>query len=359
MAHGERPYAPAGLRLLGRLARAGRTIDPILYQEGALEEVPGYVTDILTDRALTFVNKEHESPFLLFLSHKGVHPDARQLDDGSVDLTYPMTYIPAPRHLGRYDDEVFPRRGNVPATADDIDSEATLSALTARDSPVIRDAFGEDFLDPLTRESTIRRRAEMLLAIDEGLGSLIDALEEQGTLDETLILFTSDNGYFFGEHGFSIERRMPYDESIRSPILVRYPAAIDAGLQVDALALSIDVAPTLLDFAGAPIGDHVQGRSLRPLLMAEEVPWRESVMVEFYTYENPMPWLTDMDYRAVRTDEFKYIHWNRHPDELYDLRADPLETTNLIGDSNMEDVVRELRAELGELALEAMGLGGS
>jgi N-acetylglucosamine-6-sulfatase len=355
---GNDPTPRPGFDTWVALPGQGRTIDPILFEEGALQEVPGYVTDILTDRALTFVNQERDSSFLLFLSHKGVHPDARQLDDGSVDLSYPMTYIPAPRHLGRYEDEVFPRRGNVPTTADEIGSAAARRALAIRDSPLITDAFGEDFLDPLTRESTIRRRAEMLLAIDEGLGSVMAALEEQGVLDETLILFTSDNGYFFGEHGFSIERRMPYDESIRSPILVRYPPAIEAGLQVDDLALSIDVAPTLLDFAGAPIGDHIQGRSLMPLLTGTDVPWRESVMVEFYTYENPMPWLTDMDYRAVRTEQFKYIHWNRHPDELYDLHADPLETTNLIDEPGMEEVVEELRAELGELTLEALELSG-
>ena len=237
-------------------------------------------------------------------------------------------------------------------------SRSARAALTYRASPEVADVFGEDFLDPMTRESTIRRRAEMLLAIDEGLGRLMSALEEQGELDETLILFTSDNGYFFGEHGFSIERRMPYDESIRSPILVRYPPRIEAGLQVDGLTLSIDVAPTLLDFAGAEIGDHIQGRSLLPLLTGADAAWRESVMVEFYTYENPMPWLTDMDYRAVRTDRYKYIHWVKHEDELYDLEADPFETTNLIGSPDMTGVVDELRAELGGLALVALGLGG-
>lgn len=354
---GNDPTPRPGFDYWAALPGQGRTVDPILYENGELGEVQGYVTDILTDRALDFIGVERDEPFFLFLSHKGVHPDARQLDDGSVDLNYPMTYIPAPRHLGRYDEEVFPRRDNVPATLSEIQSGASRGALELRASPAIADVFGEDFLDPMTRESTIRRRAEMLLAIDEGLGDIMAALEAQGILDETLILFTSDNGYFFGEHGFSIERRMPYDESIRSPILVRYPPRIDAGLQVDGLALSIDVAPTVLDFAGAPIGDHIQGRSLLPLLTGQDTPWRESVLVEFYTYENPMPWLTDMDYRAVRTHDYKFIHWVKHDDELYDLASDPFETKNLIDSAEMSGVIDDLRAELGRLSLDALGLG--
>jgi N-acetylglucosamine-6-sulfatase len=149
---------------------------------------------------------------------------------------------------------------------------------------------------------------------------------------------------------------MPYDESIRSPLLVRYPPRIAAGSRIDGLALSVDLAPTLLDFAGAEIGDHIQGRSLVPLMTGQAQNWRESVLIEFYTYENPMPWLVDMDYRAVRTHRYKYVHWVRHEAELYDLVADPLEMDNLIDDPRMSSVAGELRAELGRLTLEAMGL---
>jgi N-acetylglucosamine-6-sulfatase len=354
---GNDPTPRPGFDAWTALPGQGRTIDPVLFEDGKTHVVEGYVTDILTDRTLAFVDRDRDRPFLAILSHKAVHPDARQLDDGSVDLDVPMTYIPAPRHLGRYEDEVFPRRSNVPASLAEVESEASRSALELRASPEVSDVFGEDFLDPMTSEETVRRRAEMLLAVDEGLGRIMDALEARGILDETLILFTSDNGYFFGEHGFSIERRMPYDESIRSPILVRYPPSVAPGTVIDALALSIDVAPTLLELGGAEIGGHVQGRSLVPLLAGRETPWRESVLIEFYTYEQPMPWLTTMDYRAVRTDRYKYIHWVRHEAELYDLLDDPFETRNLVGEPGMEPVVQELRAELGRLSLEALGLG--
>jgi arylsulfatase A-like enzyme len=336
----------------------GRTVDPPLFENGKLGPVKGYVTDLLTDRALDFIRKDRRKPFLVLLSHKAIHPDTRQLDDGSLDPDHPNVYIPAPRHFGRYEDKMFPRRGNVPRDRTGPSSVAVRAALEYRASDTVMKEFGAQFVDPMTSEETIRRRAEMLLAIDESVGRILALLTERGVLDQTVIVFTSDNGYFFGEHGFSIERRMPYDEAIRSPLLVRYPPMVKAGTRVDQLALSIDIAPTMLDLGGVPIGDRIQGRSLVPLLTGGPVPdWRSSVLVEFYTYENPLPWLMGMDYRAVRTRQYKYIHWLHHEDELYDIVADSLETRNLISEAGMTQVAAELRTELGRLSLEAIGLG--
>jgi N-acetylglucosamine-6-sulfatase len=198
----------------------------------------------------------------------------------------------------------------------------------------------------------------MLLAVDDGLGRIVAALEQRGILDQTFILFTSDNGFFYGEHGLSVERRLPYEESIRAPLIVRYPPAAEAGSRIDELVVSADIAPTVLELAGAPIGDHIQGRSFVPLLRGDAGDWRRSVLIEFYTYENPFPWLVDMDYRAIRTSRYKYIHWMQHPDEneLYDLVEDPYETRNLIGDPGLADVLVDLRAELAAAVLDAMQL---
>jgi arylsulfatase A-like enzyme len=336
----------------------GRTVDPNLFEDGQLHEVPGYVTDILTDRAVDFVRQRRDRPFLLYLAHKAVHPDAHQLDDGSIDLSHPSRYIPAPRHLGRYENAVFTRRPNVVGSPDDLaDKPALRRALAYRASEDITRTFG-GILDPGTSEETIRRRAEMLLAVDEGLGRLFDALTELGILDQTMIVLTSDNGFFYGEHGLSLERRLPYEESIRNPLLVRYPPLVPAGLRIPELVLSVDLAPTVLDVAGAPIGGQIQGRSLVPLFHGDASDWRRSLLVEFYTYENPMPWLVDMDYRAVRTERYKYVHWMQHPDldELYDLEADPYEMQNVVDDPAMSSTRRDLRAELGRLVLDAMGL---
>ena len=163
-------------------------------------------------------------------------------------------------------------------------------------SDEMMEMFGEDELDPGSSDETIRRRAEMLLAVDDGVGRIVEALEQQGILDETFILFTSDNGFFYGEHGLSLERRLPYEESIRTPLIIRFPGLASPGSEIDALVASVDIAPTILEVAGAPIGDHIQGKSWVSLLEDPSADWRESVLIEFYTYENPFPWLVDMDY---------------------------------------------------------------
>jgi N-acetylglucosamine-6-sulfatase len=337
----------------------GRTMDPQLFEEGRIHEVPGYITDVLTDRAVDFIRADRDQPFFIYIGHKAIHPDAVQLDDGSVDLSVPRGYVPAPRHRGRYEEMTFPRRANNISALTELDGKPALqNALRTKYSSEIVDEFGEEELDPGSSDETIRRRAEMLLAVDEGLGRIVNTLEEEGVLDDTFILFTSDNGFFYGEHGLSLERRMPYEESIRTPLVIRFPPLIGTDLRVDALVASVDIAPTVLEVAGAPIGEHIQGRSFLPELMGSSTGGRTSVFVEFFTYENPFPWLVDMDYRAIRTERYKYIHWIQFPEsgELYDLQEDPLERRNLLGEPGMEEVERELRKELRRSALHAMGL---
>lgn len=356
---GNDPTPRPGFDYWAAIPGQGRTIDPELYEDGRIHTVEGYITDVLTDRAVAFIERERAGPFFLYIGHKAIHPDARQLDDGSVDLSVPRGYVPAPRHLGRYDEKVFPRRANVISSLDELTGKPALRrALMTKSSDEMVQMFGESELDPGTSEETIRRRAEMLLAVDEGLGRIVAALDRRGILDETFILFTSDNGFFYGEHGLSIERRLPYEESIRAPLIVRYPAVAAAGSQIEDLVVSVDIAPTVLEIAGAPIGDHIQGRSLVPLLLGNATDWRQSILIEFYTYENPFPWLLDMDYRAVRTSRYKYVHWMQHPDEseLYDLVEDHYETQNLIDDPRLTGVLGDLRAELAAAVLDAMQL---
>ncbi len=332
----------------------GRTGDPELYEDGRLHVVDGYVTDILTDRAVSFIEREREGPFFVHLAHKAVHPDVEQLDDGSTGAS--LGYLPAPRHRGVYEDRLFPRRANVVERLDQLGGKPVVQHALLERIGGATDPAG--IAAPQTTEETIRRRAEMLLAVDEGIGRILDVLERQGALDRTLLVFTSDNGFFYGEHGLTSERRLPYEESIRNPLVMRYPPLVSAGIRPGGLALTVDIAPTVLDAAGAPIGNHVQGRSLVPLLRGDAAGWRESILVEFYTYENPFNHLVEMDYRAVRTGRYKYIHWMKFPtmDELYDLVSDPLERDNLADDPGMAGVVADLRAELGRLTLQAMGL---
>ena len=198
----------------------------------------------------------------------------------------------------------------------------------------------------------------MLLAVDEGIGRIMAVLEAKGELDRTVFVLTSDNGFFFGEHGLTTERRLPYEESIRNPLLIRYPPLVRAGSRPAELALTVDLAPTILELAGSPISDRIQGRSLVPALRGNATNWRHSILVEFYTYENPFPHLMDMDYRALRTARHKYIYWVRFPelDELYDLESDPFELNNLAHERSAASLRARLRAELGREVLGALRL---
>ena len=338
----------------------GHAVDPELFEDGKLHKVPGYTTGLLTDRAVGFIRREPARPFLLYLAHKAVHPDVVQRNDGSIDLESDRGYIPAPRDEGRYKDRVFPRRqAQADLDADLAGKPAVRHALAKLSAvPVTGSGEHQHPETPWTGEETIRRRAEMILGVDQSLGRIMATLESLKILDQTVIVLSSDNGFFFGEHGLTTERRLPYEESIRNPLLMRYPPKIPAALRPDGLALTVDLAPTLLEFAGLPIGPQIQGRSLIPLFGGTPAGWRQSVLIEFYTNEQPFPHLMDMDYRAVRTARYKYIHWIKFPDqdELYDLHTDPLERRNVARDPAMAEVRSQMQEELGRLVLQALGL---
>jgi arylsulfatase A-like enzyme len=340
----------------------GKIIDPPLYEDGRLAAVPGYVTDLLTDRALGFIRKQRAAsrPYFLYLAHKAVHPDAIQRNDSSFDLAYGTHYVAAERHRGRYKDAIFPR-SMIAKTASQgmYGSEMVKRFLERKTSEATVREFG-DILDPGMSEQSIRDRAEMILSIDEGVGQILGELDESRSLESTLIVFTSDNGFFFGEHGLSVERRLPYEESIRMPLLLRYPPEVEAGTTVSNLVSSIDIAPTVLQYAAAPIGAHVQGMSFVPQLGTHSASRtaRPYVLIENYSDDRPFPWVLDADYRAIRTDKYKFIHWVQHPefDELYDLHVDPRENRNIFKEAGNSPLVQRLRSDLGTLVRESISL---
>ena len=220
---------------------------------------------------------------------------------------------------------------------------------------------GAGTFDVLKRnQEEIRRRAAMMASVDEGVGMLLARLQREGELDNTFILFLGDNGFFFGEHGLGPERRFAYEEGIRSPFLVRFPALAKAGSREASLVICQDIAPTLISLAGGTPGAQIQGRSLLPLLNGKRRAWRKSFLIEYWA-ENAMPWLVGMTYKAVRTERYKLIHWvNRGEqgelDELYDLDTDPFEMKNLITSPAHAPVREKLRKELRGLVTQALGL---
>jgi len=340
----------------------GRLNDPTLNHDGNYRQHQGYITDIMNELAVEWLERKHTKPWSLFFAHKAVHPDAEQAADGTLRISALGAYVVADRHKDLYKNAIFPKKPNMlppeevakrkPAWAESLalraneDAQKVLAALNS---------FGQE---------EIRLRARMMAAVDEGVGQILEVLERNGELDNTFILFLGDNGFFFGEHALGPERRFAYEEGIRSPFVVRYPKKVKAGSRRKELVICQDIAPTLIKLAGGKPGPQIQGRSLVPLFAQHgaraPAGWRKSILCEYWA-EQAMPWLVGMTYKAVRTDRYKYIHWvNRgvagELDELYDLDKDPYELNNLNRSRAMAPVREKLRRELKNLVAEAVGL---
>jgi N-acetylglucosamine-6-sulfatase len=317
----------------------GSYIDPEINEDGKDMKPGGYITDLLSGYAVEFIKRRHDKPFLVYLAHKAIHPEVMQHGDGSVNLADSERFIPAERHKNLYAGKAIPRRPSYgrapqgkPALQRRIGNLPPLGAATA------------------TRDEAILGRQRSLMAVEEGVGDILKALEETAQLDNTVIVFTSDNGYFYGEHGLSVERRLAYEESIRMPLLVRYPKAIKAGTLRDEFALNIDLAPTLLELAGATVPTTMQGRSLVPLLAGKRPAWRKSFLLEYYS-DKVFPRVLQMGYKAVRNGRWKYIHYFELEgmDELYNLKTDPYEMKNLIHQPGASKALYEIKQEMERL----------
>jgi N-acetylglucosamine-6-sulfatase len=317
----------------------GTYLDPEINEDGKSIKARGYITDILSGYAVEFIRRRRDKPFLLFLAHKAIHPEVMQHDDASVNLDDAERFIPAERHKHLYAGKAIPRRPSY--------------GRAPKGKPALERPIGN--LPPLgaatvTRDESILGRERSLMAVEEGVGEILKALEETAQLDNTVIVFTSDNGYFYGEHGLSVERRLAYEESIRMPLLVRYPKAIKAGTVPDEFALNIDLAPTLLELAGLKVPAAIEGRSLVPLFAGKRPAWRESFLIEYYS-DKVFPRILRMGYKAVRSHRWKYIHYLELEgmDELYDLKTDPYEMKNLIHEPGAARVLAELKREMERL----------
>jgi arylsulfatase A-like enzyme len=333
----------------------GRLYNPNLNENGTYVQHHGYVTDIMNEMAVAFVKKPHTKPWSLWFAHKAVHPDAEQAADGTFKMD---GYRPAERHQHLYKGCIFPKKPNM-LSADEIVKQkpAWAEALELRKNKQSRELL--DAIHAGTQEE-IRLRAAMMAAVEEGVGMLLEALDDSGQLDDTVILFLGDNGYFFGEHGLGPERRFAYEEGIRCPFIMRYPKRIKAGTRIANLVICQDIAPTLIDLAGGKPGVQIQGRSLLPLLAGKRTGWRKSFLIEYWA-ENAYPWLIGMSYKAVRGERYKYIHWiNRgragELDELYDLDKDPYELANRARRPAYRAVRESLKRDLRRLTTEAIGL---
>jgi N-acetylglucosamine-6-sulfatase len=311
----------------------GVYLDPMINTDGQSARVSGYITDILNARAVDFVRSNHSKPFALYVAHKAVHGP----------------FTPAARHQELYADAVLKPS---PGVDDSLEGKPVLTreleAISAKKSKPGKKAVSEKA--PPAARSLPLNQLRALAAIDDGVGQLLAALDAAKQLDDTVFIFTSDNGYFWREHGLG-DKRWAYEESIRDPLLIRFPKLIKAGSVFDQLVLNIDIAPTLLELGQAQGPADIQGRSLVPLLKNSKAPWRSAFLTEYFQekqYPRTPTW------QAVRSERWKYIRYEgvQGMDELYDLKADPYELKNLVNQPGAQASLAEMKKELARLRKE-------
>ena len=295
---------------------------PLLVQ-GEETKTQGWVDDVTTDYALKFI-REHtnqKKPWLVVLGFKSPHGP----------------FTPPERAKDRFADCLAKRTPNFdvrpPYLSGTPSKQAGGAASESSEVPVNLDYF------------------RCISGVDDCVGRILAELEEAGAAENTLIIFQSDNGFYLGEHGLG-DKRSAYDESLRIPLLARYPKSIVKGLVRDEMVLNLDLAPTILDFAGLPVPKEMQGQSWRPLAEGKQVPWRQSWLYEYFAERQRNSRVPDIV--AVRTTSAKLITYPSHDDwtELFDLKADPYETQNLYHDPAAANLRRELEAELARLKTE-------
>jgi len=292
----------------------------------------GYITDELTEYALDWLGRtDRARPFFLYLSHKAVHAD----------------FVPAERHRDCYRDAPW----SPPPSADPNHPGRAARPRWMRDQRNSWHRVDFPYHSDLDVGAYYRRYCETLRSLDDSVGRLLAWLRERGLEDSTAVLYMSDDGFLFGEHGL-IDKRVAYQDSIRVPMLLQCPGLVPAGRTVTQVVANIDVAPTLLELAGVPPPAGIDGHSFLALVRGEIVPWR-SEFLNVYYWEKNFPQSPTVF--ALRGDRFKYTTyyglWDC--DELYDLAVDPAETRNLIDDPAHAATVRSMERRLYELMAEA------
>ncbi|MCF0074085.1 sulfatase [Dyadobacter sp. CY261] len=336
---GKRPGFDYSASFVGQ----GQYFDCPIEVNGKTEPSHGWVDDVSTTNAIEYIKQHKNETLLVTLAFKSGHgpfqPPVRHKDTfAQVKLTKPVTESLTSPYKNQIE---TPRRQNGGASgnangaqnANAAPNGSTSASWTENNDQKIRNYFGA------------------LKGVDENVGRILSVLDSLKLDQNTVVIFSSDNGFFFGEHGLG-DKRAAYEESIRIPLLVRYPARFPKGKKIDQMVLNLDNAPTLLDLAGVPAPASFQGKSWVPLIEDKAKGWRTSFLYEYF-YETPYNTPT---IKAVRTETGKLIQYPGEEgwSELYDLSKDPAETTNLYQSPNGEKLKKQL---LGELSKQEKATG--
>jgi len=383
---------PTGFDYWNILIDQGTYYNPDFIEMGDTTRKIGYTTDLITDEALKVLEKQtDEKPFCILLNHKAPHrnwmPNFKHFgmfDNDTIPL--PETFFDdyssrsdAARkqdmeivNMYRSDDMklILPSGSKDPGSGGGNGTDgakiwaSNYSRFTDEQKQLwdayykpISDAFyksnpkGDD-LKKWMYERYMKDYLACVTSVDENIGRVLEFLESRKMLDNTLIIYTSDQGFFLGEHGW-YDKRFMYEESMGTPLVMRYPQRMAGQLVSDQLVLNLDIAPTILEAAGIDAPPDMQGRSLLPLMSTTpEKQWRKSVY--YHYYEFPYGWHNVKKHYGIRTDRYKLIHFYNDIDawELYDLAEDPKEIRNLIDDPSKKGLIDSLKLELEQLRRE-------
>jgi N-acetylglucosamine-6-sulfatase len=336
----------------------------------------GYSTDVITDRSIQWLEKEwnKEKPFLLMTQFKSPHvPQLPPIRNAEMykDQTMPepeslldnyksrQPYIS--KHWMGLDTAklamIPPKGTDYPK---DNEHNKALKRMTPEQIEAWHEAYDEqvqryyDFMespdakDPVKLhrfkyQTMIKSYMRCIAAVDENVGRLLQWLEDNDLENDTIVVYSSDQSYYIGEHGMA-DKRWMYEESLRMPLVMRWPGKIKPGTKINDLVQNIDYAPTLLEATGLPVPEEMQGSSLLPLLKGKDPEWRDTIYYHYYTNgEHNVP-----RHDGVRTDRYKLIHYYTDDTyELFDLKQDPNEVMNLYDNPEYRAVVERMRAELG------------
>lgn len=377
-------HEPTGFDFWSVLPGQGEYFDPIMIEMGEEIEAPGYATDVITDKSLDWLDRRDQSkPFFLMCHHKAPHrewephPKNRKLyqEDIEIPETFNDDYknrakAAAAAKMRIKDDMKYADLGLVQPEGGSEVGERTMRSSTNRKIPnpddvsalrLIDKDTGEVFtfksneeLSQFKYQRYLKRYLRTIASIDESVGRVLDYLDENDLSDNTIVIYTSDQGFFLGEHGW-FDKRFMYEESFQMPFLIRYPKEIEKGKVCKNVICNVDFAATFLDMAGLGIPSYMQGKSFRPLLNGKSPKdWSDVAYHRYWMHRDPDH--NAYSHYGIRNQRYKLIYWynegyqlpgTNHGGEdreweLFDCEKDPLELFNVYTETSYQEIVVEM-----------------
>ena len=347
---------PSGFDHWEVLPGQGRYFDPVLRTPEGRNKYEGYSADVITDLSLDWLKngRDEDKPFVLMHHFKSSHEAFRS--PPRHDELFKDVQLPEPPSL--WEDKGHRSAGSRPFGFTIEDMTRRFIRRNQWQPPRPYDEMSPRAQRRHGYQAFVKQYLRAVAAIDDNVGRLMDYLEEAGLAENTLVMYTSDQGYFLGEHNY-IDKRWMYEESLRMPFIARFPGRIEPGSVRDEIVLNVDFAPLFLDYAGADVPGYMQGRSFRSILEGEEISdWRDAMYYRYWMHANGA---RRPAHYGIRTQRYKLIFFyglalgqtSNDPTpagwELYDLQKDPQEMDNVYNDPEYADVVDRLKKRLLEL----------